>query len=73
MRFLQYVEALHLARADLKAWQGHDRDNHVLSTGRAGRAEVRAFAQWVLAYGSHSSGEGSSFDRPYLDLYDRCH
>jgi hypothetical protein len=60
------------ARADLKTWQEHDRDSHVLATGRTGLAEVRAFAQWVLDYGSDSSSEDFPFDRPYLDLYDRC-
>ena len=37
-----------------------------------GIATVRAMAQWVLDYAADSSGEDYPFDRPYLDLYDRC-
>ncbi len=60
------------ARADLKAWQEHEGDAPVLPTGQTGLAVVRALAQWVLDYGSDGSGEDFPFDRPYLDLYDRC-
>ncbi len=60
------------ARADVKAWQEHDGADPVLPAGETGLAVVRALAQWVLDYGSDGSGEDFPFDRPYLDLYDRC-
>jgi hypothetical protein len=60
------------ARAELKVWQDHDADSHVLPAGRTGLAVVRALAQWALDYGTDSSGEDFPFDRPYLDLYERC-
>lgn len=61
-----------VAREDLRAWQAGDTEGHVLPGGRAGIATVRALAQWVLDYAADSSGEDYPFDRPYLDLYDRC-
>ncbi len=32
----------------------------------------QASAQWVLDYQTDSNGEDFPFDRPYLDLYNRC-
>ena len=39
--------------------------------GKAGLATVRALAQWVLDYPADGA-QGFPFDRPYLDLYNRC-
>ena len=61
-----------VAREDLRAWHACDTEGHVLPGGRAGSATVRAMAQWVLDYAADSRGEDYPFDRPYLDLYDRC-
>jgi hypothetical protein len=33
---------------------------------------VRALAQWVLDYKADATGLDFPFDRPYLDLFDRC-
>jgi len=60
------------ARLDLAAWQFTEEQRHVVPEGRAGLAVVRALAQWVLDYMAVGSGQGFSFDRPYLDLYNRC-
>ena len=46
---------------------------HRLPTGRDGLASVRAMAQWTLDYPAEATGLDFPFDRPYLDLYDRCH
>lgn len=60
------------ARLDLAAWQLAEERRHVVPEGRAGLAVVRALAQWVLDYMAVGSGQGFPFDRPYLDLYNRC-
>ena len=33
---------------------------------------MRAVAQWTLDYQAEASGLDYPFDRPYLDLYERC-
>lgn len=60
------------AREEVKAWQNQLDSDHSIPQGRAGIATVRALTQWVLDYQSDSSGQDFPFDRPYLDLYDRC-
>jgi len=60
------------AREDVRQWQEREEEGHVLPSGRAGLATVRAFTQWVLDYPADSNNDGFPFDRPYLDLYDRC-
>jgi hypothetical protein len=59
-------------REEVKAWQELSEDEHNISPGRAGIATVRALSQWVLDFHAQSTGQGFPFDRPYLDLYDRC-
>lgn len=60
-------------RQDVRAWLEGEVENRDLPKGRAaGIGAVRAVAQWVLDYQSDSSGEDFPFDRPYLDLYNRC-
>jgi hypothetical protein len=60
------------AREEVKAWQEQPPSDYIIPQGRAGMATVRALAQWILDYRSDSSGQDFPFDRPYLDLYDRC-
>lgn len=60
------------AREEVKAWQNQLDSEHSIPQGWAGIATVRALTQWILDYQSDSSGQGFPFDRPYLDLYDRC-
>lgn len=65
--------AVESARQDVRAWIEEAIHNRSLPKGRAaGIAAVRAVAQWVLDYPADSSGEDFPFDRPYLDLYNRC-
>ena len=59
------------ARKGLKAWQ-EDPEKEDLPSGDSGIASVRAFSQWVVDYLSDSQYRDFPFDRPYLDLYDRC-
>jgi len=47
-------------------------DEHRIDSGRNGKATVRALAQWVLDFKAQGSGLDFPFDRPYLDLFDRC-
>ena len=61
------------ARAAVLQWQQCEDQGHGLPTGMAGLATVRALAQWVLDYAADAPGDGMPFDRPYLDLYGRCH
>jgi hypothetical protein len=59
-------------RQAVQRWQTQTDDGHVLPKGTAGLATVRALAQWVLDFPKDASDQGFPFDRPYLDLYDRC-
>ena len=60
------------AREEVKAWQEQPHSDYIIPQGRAGIATVRTLTQWILDYRSDSSGQEFPFDRPYLDLYDRC-
>jgi len=60
------------AREAVCRWQNLSEDGHRIESGLAGLAEVRALAQWVLDSKARASGLDFPFDRPYLDLYDRC-
>lgn len=65
--------AMERTRQDVHDWLERDGQNRSLPNGRAaGIGAVRAIAQWVLDYQADSSGEDFPFDRPYLDLYNRC-
>jgi len=60
-------------RRDVRAWMMPQDGDHALPSGnRAGLGIVRALAQWVLDYPADSTGADFPFDRPYLDLHDRC-
>lgn len=60
------------AREAACRWQNLSEDGHRIESGLAGLAEVRALAQWILDAKAEASGLDFPFDRPYLDLYDRC-
>jgi hypothetical protein len=65
--------AVESARQDVRAWLEGAAQDRSLPKGRAaGIGAIRAVAQWVLDYQADSSGEDFPFDRPYLDLYNRC-
>lgn len=61
------------AREAACRWQNLSEDGHRIESGLAGLAEVRALAQWILDAKAEASGLDFPFDRPYLELYDRCH
>ncbi len=65
-------ENIDRARAGVTAWLDEDEAGHPLPEGDDGLAAVRAVAQWVLDYPADGNDLGLPFDRPYLDLYDRC-
>lgn len=65
-------ENIDRARAGLTAWLQDNAEAHALPAGEDGLAVVRAMAQWVFDYGAGGNDLGLPFDRPYLDLYDRC-
>jgi hypothetical protein len=60
------------ARQDVRSWLEGDSQAGSLPKGRAGIAAVRVLAQWVLDYPTEASGADFPFDRPYLDLMNRC-
>jgi hypothetical protein len=61
------------AREAVLAWQRCEDTEHRLPEGRRnGLGVLRALAQWVLDYRVESTGADFPFDRPYLDLYERC-
>lgn len=60
-------------RKAVQAWQAQQNGEHALPDGNMeGLGVVRSLAQWVLDYTADSTGADFPFDRPYLDLYDRC-
>jgi hypothetical protein len=60
------------AREVVRQWQCTDPTGHGIECGDQGLAIVRALAQWTLDYKAQASGLDYPFDRPYLDLYERC-
>ena len=60
------------AREAVLQWQQCDDGSQPLPDGQAGLATGRALVQWVLDYAADATGDGMPFDRPYLDLYERC-
>ena len=65
-------DSVERARQDVRGWMEGDGQAQSLPKGRAGIAAVRALAQWVLDYPTDATGEDFPFDRPYLDLMNRC-
>ena len=59
------------ARDAFRAWQ-QEPASHALPAGNAGIAVVRGLAQWVLDFLADAEYQDFPFDRPYLDLYERC-
>jgi hypothetical protein len=68
----QLSTKLPAARGAVEAWAEKSAE-HVLPEGEAGLAAVRALAQWVLDSARDSGHLDFPFERPYLDLYRRCH
>ena len=60
------------AREEVKAWQEKVDVDHRIPNGMAGVAIVRTLTQRVLDFKADSTGYDYPFDRPLLDLYDRC-
>jgi hypothetical protein len=60
------------ARKAVRQWQLMAEGGHAIESGDDGLAIVRAVAQWILDYKAQASGLDYPFDRPYLDLYERC-
>jgi hypothetical protein len=60
------------ARKAVRQWQSMAEGGHGIESGNKGLAIVRAVAQWTLDYKAQASGLDYPFDRPYLDLYERC-
>jgi len=55
----------------IDAWLDAERHRQLLS-GASGLAVVRALTQWVLDFAADGDGDHFPFDRPMLDLYERC-
>ena len=68
----QLGEEIDSARGAVLRWQSLVDEGHQVEPGKDGLAEVRALAQWTLDSKAQASGNDFPFDRPYLDLYDRC-
>lgn len=65
-------EEIEEARQAVREWQSMADAGHRVPAGRDGLAVVRAMAQWTLDFPADAMGLDFPFDRPYLDLYDRC-
>lgn len=65
-------EAVPETREDVRTWQMLTDAPHELPSGRAGLGVIRSLAQWVLDYKADSRYDTFPYDRPWLDLYDRC-
>jgi hypothetical protein len=65
-------EGIAEARKAVVDWQSIADEGHRVPPGRDGLAVVRGMGQWALDYATEASGLDFPFDRPYLDLYDRC-
>lgn len=63
---------LETARDGFRDWQQQEPVLHDLPSGDAGIAVVRGLAQWAFDYAAAEKSRNFPFDRPYLDLYDRC-
>jgi hypothetical protein len=59
-------------RARVAVWTDPSEMGHAVPDGNDGLAVVRALAQWVLDYAAEGNDVGMPFERPYLDLYNRC-
>jgi len=64
--------AIEEAREAVRNWQSLADAGHQVPPGRDGLAVVRAMSQWTLDYPADATGLDFPFDRPYLNLYDRC-
>ena len=66
-------QGIDAGRESLLDWQHDFESSHCVPAGAGGLAVVRGLAQWVLDYPSVGDYRSSfPFDRPYLDLYERC-
>jgi len=65
-------EGIEKAREAVRNWQSLAEAGHRIPSGREGLAVVRTITQWVLDYPADATGLDFPFDRPYLDLYERC-
>lgn len=63
---------LEQAREGFRDWQQQAPRSHDLPAGPDGIAVVRGLAQWAFDYAATQRSRNFPFDRPYLDLYDRC-
>jgi hypothetical protein len=60
------------ARGQMEAWLSSGAHPYCLPPGQVGLAMVRAVGQWTLDWVDDGNDEGFPFDRPWLDLYQRC-
>lgn len=60
------------ARQAVDDWQSLEDAEHRIEGGLDGLAVVRSLAQWTLDFKAAATGLDFPFDRPYLDLHDRC-
>jgi len=60
------------ARGELTHWLTGSDPAFRLPEGNSGLAVVRALGQWVLDYPDDGTDAGFPFDRPWLDLHNRC-
>lgn len=60
------------AREEVKVWQEKVDVDHRIPNGMAGIAVVRNLTQRILDFKADGTGHDYPFDRPLLDLYDRC-
>lgn len=65
-------EEIEEGRQAVREWQSLADEGHRVPAGRDGLAVVRAMTQWTLDFSAEATGLDFPFDRPYLDLYDRC-
>jgi hypothetical protein len=65
-------EQIEQGRQAAREWQSRADDGHRVPDGLDGLAVVRTMTQWTLDFPAQATGLDFPYDRPYLDLYDRC-
>ncbi len=68
----ELADDLKQAREGFLQWQKRESASHDLPEGDDGVAVVRGLAQWAFDFAATEKSRNFPYDRPYLDLYDRC-
>ncbi|MFQ5457889.1 MAG: hypothetical protein ACE5FC_05490 [Myxococcota bacterium] len=68
----ELADGLGSAREGFLQWQKRASASHTLPAGDDGVAIIRGLAQWAFDFAATEKSRNFPYDRPHLDLYDRC-